>query len=155
MAKTSIYAAYGSNMNLGQMAKRCPAAKVCGKGVLKGYRLTFRGLYRGVANIEKKKGRSVPIVLWLITEECEKELDRYEGYPLLYTKTSIKVHTDKEVVTAMAYVMTPKYSGTSAKSSESYFETIKEGYADNNIDIEPLTEAYAECLKELGETGSF
>ena len=48
-----IYAAYGSNMNLRQMARRCHSAKVIGVGVLENYKLTFRGIQRGVANIEK------------------------------------------------------------------------------------------------------
>lgn len=59
-----LYAAYGSNMNLAQMAKRCPQAKAAGTGMLNNYRLTFRGTNNGVANIEKCNGRSVPIVLW-------------------------------------------------------------------------------------------
>ena len=37
-----LYVAYGSNLNLEQMARRCPTAKVVGIGVLKDYQLTFR-----------------------------------------------------------------------------------------------------------------
>jgi hypothetical protein len=33
--------AYGSNLNLGQMAYRCPTAKVYGKGMLLDYQLLF------------------------------------------------------------------------------------------------------------------
>ena len=42
-----LYIAYGSNLNLSQMAYRCPTAKVAGKGGLKGYELLFRGGRRG------------------------------------------------------------------------------------------------------------
>ncbi len=42
--KCEIYAAYGSNMNLRQMALRCPSAEILGSGVLENYKLTFRGL---------------------------------------------------------------------------------------------------------------
>ena len=39
--KESYYFAYGSNMNLDQMAYRCPAASVVENVRLEGYRLTF------------------------------------------------------------------------------------------------------------------
>lgn len=48
-----IYGAYGSNINLRQMAYRCPNAKVIGQGILNDYELTFRR--GGYANIEPKK----------------------------------------------------------------------------------------------------
>lgn len=34
--KPRLYVAYGSNLNLTQMAFRCPTAKVVGKGEVKG-----------------------------------------------------------------------------------------------------------------------
>ena len=37
-----LYIAYGSNINLEQMANRCPNSKVIGKEMLKGYELEFR-----------------------------------------------------------------------------------------------------------------
>lgn len=45
--KEKIYIAYGSNLNLPQMAQRCPAAKVLGKSELKDYELLFRGSKTG------------------------------------------------------------------------------------------------------------
>ena len=45
--KESYYFAYGSNMNLDQMAYRCPAASVVEKVKLEGYRLTFCGRGKG------------------------------------------------------------------------------------------------------------
>ena len=147
---TKIYAAYGSNMNIEQMLIRCPKAKLIGTGKLESYKLTFRGNSRGVANIEKQVGRSVPIVLWKITEECEKALDVYEGYPRLYKKINIEVITEKgETVKAMAYVMADKYENLPAKPSDYYFDVIRKGYADNKINLKPLQVAYSECLAEL------
>lgn len=46
MAKR-LYFAYGSNINLEQMAVRCPAALMVGPAVLDGYELLFRGNRRG------------------------------------------------------------------------------------------------------------
>lgn len=39
-----LYFAYGSNINLEQMAVRCPAAQVVGPAVLDGYELLFLSL---------------------------------------------------------------------------------------------------------------
>lgn len=146
-----IYGAYGSNMNLEQMAHRCPKAKVIGKGILKDYKLTFRGRYKGVANIEKCKGKVVPIVLWEITDECESALDIYEGYPSLYEKEDIKVIVGDKVIKAMVYIMTKEYTHMAAVPTEYYFNVIAKGYEDNAIKIEPLELAYEQCLKEINK----
>ena len=41
--KERLYIAYGSNLNLRQMAHGCPTAEVVGKSLLRGWRLMFRG----------------------------------------------------------------------------------------------------------------
>jgi len=134
-----MYAAYGSNMNLAQMKKRCPKAQVIGKGELHGYKLTFRG--GGYANVEVSDQDRVPIVLWAITAECEQALDRYEGYPRLYTKELASIVTVDGEETAMLYVMTKQYAGITAMPSERYFEIIRQGYLDNGIDTALLMKA--------------
>lgn len=144
-----IYAAYGSNMNLEQMSYRCPAAKVVGTGIVKDYRLTFRGNSHGVANIEHCKDRDVPVVLWEITEVCEETLDVYEGYPSLYEKKTIEVETDNKIQKAMVYVMAKKYRTMPASPTNYYLATIAKGYTDNELDLEVLKKAHLECLKEL------
>ena len=63
--KPRLYVAYGSNLNLTQMAFRCPTAKVVGKGELKDYELLFRGGRRGaVATVEPKEGSAVPVLIF-------------------------------------------------------------------------------------------
>lgn len=147
--KTRIYGAYGSNMNLAQMGLRCPNARVIGTGTLKNYKLTFRGIEKGVANIEKMKGGSVPIILWEITAKCEKALDIYEAYPRLYEKSDVKVITDEGTVTAMVYVMAKEYERLPAKPSSHYLDTIRQGYIDNNIALLELKQAVADNKNEI------
>ena len=43
MQKRKKYIAYGSNLNLEQMAVRCPTAQVAGRGEIRDYELLFRG----------------------------------------------------------------------------------------------------------------
>ncbi len=78
MAEERLYFAYGSNINLEQMDCRCPDATVVGPVSLENYELLFRA--SGVATIAPKEGGKVHGLLWSITPECERSLDRYEGY---------------------------------------------------------------------------
>ena len=94
MAEGKLYFAYGSNINLDQMAQRCPDAQVVGPVTLENYELLFRGNLRGagVATIAPREGSTVHGLLWNITPECERSLDYYEGYPHLYGKEPVTVH---------------------------------------------------------------
>lgn len=76
-----LYFAYGSNINLEQMAQRCPDAQVVGPVTLENYELLFRGNLRGngVATIAPREGSTVHGLLWNITPKCERALDYYEG----------------------------------------------------------------------------
>ena len=77
------YLAYGSNLNMEQMARRCPGAEPIGAALLPNSELVFR---RGFLTIEPKQGSSVPVGIWRISDENEKALDRYEGFPKFYRK---------------------------------------------------------------------
>ena len=78
-----LYFAYGSNINLEQMANRCPSATIVGPAVLENYELLFR---RGYATIKPRKGGRVHGLLWTLDSLCEQSLDHYEGYPSYYGK---------------------------------------------------------------------
>lgn len=151
--KVKLYGAYGSNMNIEQMAHRCQSAKVIGKCTLENYRLTFRGKYKGVANIEPCEGYSVPMVLWEITEICENALDIYEGFPKLYVKKNVEAIVNGKPQKIMVYVMADKYTSMMASPTEYYFNVIARGYTDNDIDLKTLEIAYSECLSELRKRG--
>ena len=131
------YIAYGSNMNVEQMSRRCPNAKPIGKTVLQNYKLVFKG----VADIEKSESEEVPVVVWEITKECEKALDIYEGYPRLYRKEYVPILINGKTELAMVYVM--NYA-KGAKPSEYYYNVIKQGYKDFDINIAPLEKALKE-----------
>ncbi len=138
--KERLYIAYGSNLNLPQMAFRCPTAEVAGKSELKGYELLFRGGRRGaVATVEPKDGGSVPVLLWKIRKEDEEALDRYEGYPHFYEKQMMEVELDGKPVSAMVYVMTPGHEF--GIPSDYYADVIREGYETAGFDLQILEDA--------------
>lgn len=76
------YLAYGSNLSVEQMNVRTHDTMIVGTGLLKDWRL----LFRNYATIEKCKKYSVPVLVWKISPQDEKNLDHYEGYPKFYGK---------------------------------------------------------------------
>ena len=68
-----LYFAYGSNLNLFQMKRRCKDSIFLKKINLKDFRLTFRSKYRA-ADIEPKKHSNVPGGLFEISKNDEKKL---------------------------------------------------------------------------------
>ena len=99
--KEKLYIAYGSNLNLEQMAHRCPTAQVVGASMLKNWRLMFYS----VATIERHKGGKVPILIWRIQPRDEQALDRYEGWPCLYRKERLRVTVNGRGVYRLVYIM--------------------------------------------------
>jgi gamma-glutamylcyclotransferase (GGCT)/AIG2-like uncharacterized protein YtfP len=142
-----LYVAYGSNLNLVQMANRCPTAKVVGASKINNYRLLFRGTHAGaVATIEPFKGGNVPVLVWEITPADETALDRYEGWPFLYRKETIKVRLNGKYVTAMVYLMNE--GRPLGQPSCHYYSTILEGYKDADFNIETLRNAVGDSAEE-------
>jgi hypothetical protein len=126
---TKLYIAYGSNMNRAQMARRCPKAKAVRAIIIDDARLVFRG----VADLEYHQGASVPVVLWEITDECERALDRFEGVAQgIYEKKMIPLDNGEQ---ALVYVICRPGI---APPQRDYYERIKQGYADFELDPEPL-----------------
>lgn len=150
-----LYFAYGSNINLDQMSYRCPAAQVVGSVTLEGYELLFRGNAggNGVATIAPHEGGTVHGLLWTITPECERALDRYEGYPSFYSKEPVTVR-DKggQEITVMAYVMTGgDWWRDPAPPSLDYYLGIQEGYQQNGLPLAPLNKALTHLKNEMQE----
>lgn len=161
--KKRLYFAYGSNCNLGQMARRCPAAKKVGPVTLDGYRLTFNGKRSGtgVANVLKNPGSVVHGLLWEITPACERSLDRYEGFPSFYYKKDLEVETfpleggEPETLTAMVYIMTEGHR--LGAPSDYYYKVLEDGYKAFHFPMHILEQALSdsigrgEAIRRLGK----
>ena len=149
------YFAYGSNCNLDQMAHRCPKASVVSPVTLRNYRLTFNGRRDGwgVANIRRRNGSEVTGLLWEITPECERSLDRYEGFPRLYEKKNVTVETDAgERIKAMVYTMTNGYRDP-ALPSRDYLNGIITGFRQNGMNPQPVLDALDATERECDKEG--
>ena len=129
-----LYIAYGSNINLEQMAYRCPNSKIVSKEMLKGYELEFRG----VATIVPNDKSEVPILIWEIDGRDEHSLDKYEGFPNYYRKELFEIDVNGEKKECMAYLMN---GGHISPPMSYYYNVIKQGYEANGMDTSYLRAA--------------
>jgi len=129
-----LYFAYGSNLHLFQMKRRCKDSVFLKRIILKNFKLTFRSKYK-VADIEPKKDSIVPGALFEISKTDEKKLDVYEDYPILYKKFYFYYH-GKKVMTYTMVKKTPFRYPT-----ERYLNIVKKGYKDCNLEKKFLTKA--------------
>ena len=150
---SKFYIAYGSNLSLEQMKVRTPDAVIVGTGILKDWRLLFRRF----ATIKKCKGYKVPVLVWRISPQDEKNLDRYEGYPKFYVKRNLKINVTGldghhfGEVNAMVYIMTKKATDTrdiNPMPSEHYYSILHSGYKRFGFDGKILAEALLEAVRQ-------
>ena len=132
-----LYFAYGSNLNLSQMKRRCKDSVYLKKINLENFRLTFRSRYRA-ADIEPKKNSLVPGGLFEISKSDEKKLDLYEDYPILYKKYYF-ILDGRKVMTYTMVKKTPFRFPT-----ERYLNVVKRGYLDCKLDKKFLIRALVE-----------
>ena len=112
-----------------------------------------QGGRNGVATIFPEEGSQVEGVLWEITPECEQSLDRYEGYPHLYGKETIRVRNKVGMqMDVMAYVMNAPYKEILASPSRLYLNGILEGCRQNGIPEKPVRDAVRWTKKEATRT---
>jgi len=143
--KEKLYVAYGSNINLEQMAFRCPSSEIVGTAMLQGYELQFKR----VATIEKNADAQTPVLIWKLPKEDENILDRYEGFPSIYRKEQVSLEVDGQEQKAMVYIMNG--NRPLAEPSMGYYECIQQGYIDNVLDL-PYLERALEQSQELEES---
>lgn len=150
------YIAYGSNLNIRQMRRRCPGAKIIGTAEIPDYELLFKGSLTGsYLTIEPKAGASVPVAVWSVTTADEQALDRYEGYPDFYYKAEMKlpivgIQTGKvRVREAFVYIMHEERQ--LGLPNDSYVCTCLEGYRSFGFDAKILLRAVANSRRNHNE----
>ncbi len=143
----TYYFAYGSNCNTKQMAYRYPKAKDLGAVTLHDYALEFRHY----ATIRQHNGKMVKGVLWELTKECEKNLDRYEGFPSHYKKDFVTVELENgNTCNAMVYIMVTAKDRGISKPSDIYYNGIRDGLTEHNQGYLLLYEALEESIENEG-----
>ena len=106
----TLYAAYGSNLDTGQMKFRCPHSPLVGTGWLSGWRVAFGGESLGwegaLPTIVEEPMSQVYVVLYDIPPEDEASLDEWDGANMgVYTKIHVRVSTLDDDQLAWTYVL--------------------------------------------------
>ena len=141
---SKFYLAYGSNLDMERMGRRCPYAVPVGVTEICGYRLLFKKSKTGsYATIEQDANESVPAVVWKLSEYDELLLDRYEGFPRYYYKKQFQLpvwnmsgNRMKKPKTCMAYVMHEERQ-LGCPDIE-YFDLLCGGYSDWEFPLDTL-----------------
>ncbi|MQA95034.1 MAG: gamma-glutamylcyclotransferase [Streptosporangiales bacterium] len=105
-----FYAAYGSNLDPEQMAKRAPHSPLWGTGWLEGWRLTFGGEDLGwdgsLVTVCEDADSHVFVAVYDVPDWDEPQLDAWEGTDLgVYVKLRVRVTTLDGDVTAWSYAL--------------------------------------------------
>ncbi len=143
----NLYAAYGSNLNKGQMLQRCPKSEPFGSIVLDKFRLTFKG----VADMEKNKSYKILLGIYKISQKCEIALDGYEEFPNIYKKYYFYYIMKGKKQKLMYYAMNKSFDY--AVPSKKYFNVIKQGFNDWGFDVNNLIEAGFHSLENNSSNG--
>jgi gamma-glutamylcyclotransferase len=160
-----LYFAYGSNLSTAQMRQRCPFSTPIGLGRLSGWRWIVNE--RGFANIVQQPtlasaqasrgatgGDAVIGLLYLVPQEDEERLDRYEGVPSAYQKIRQKVvwthdsqgkPTAGEMLEVLVYVDGLRVDGGCAPREE-YVVRMETGLSEAVADW-GMDESYAGRLR--------
>jgi len=96
------YFAYGSNLDVTQMTRRCPDATQPRRATLADHDWLINE--RGVATVEPLDGAAVHGVLWLVSDHDLTVLDSAEGVPVRYRRDRMTVDTDDGPAEAWVYV---------------------------------------------------
>ena len=100
----------------------------------------------------------MPVLVWKISEQDERSLDRYEGFPKFYRKKDLTLRVtslageDLGEMTAMVYIMTKTATdarGINPLPSKYYYSVLKAGYETFGFDGNILNEAVREALERL------
>lgn len=128
------YAAYGSNLSLAQLARRCPAAEIIGSGTLRGARIVF-ARFMGIV---QSTDSVVPVGLYKLNAADVAALDRFEGLRRAYERVLVTIDVGDVAVRCFTYV---KVNNQLQMPSDSYYATCLEGYNDWQMDTRRLRHA--------------
>jgi phage replication-related protein YjqB (UPF0714/DUF867 family) len=96
------YFAYGSNLCVTQMARRCREATDPRPAILAEHDWLIN--QRGVATVEPFAGTEVHGVIWQISDDDLAALDSAEGVPVRYRRVRLTVHADDGPSDAWVYI---------------------------------------------------
>ncbi len=139
------YFAYGSNLSRAQMKSRAGQILEERPARLENYELVFNKKARGgsaTGNIRPAPGKTVHGVLYRISEQALRALDRFEGVPEHYRRIEVTtVDPEGNKIEAQTYIATKVENGL--RPAPHYLQTVLQGAQEHN-----LPEEYIESIKQ-------
>lgn len=127
IAERYAYAAFGSNLDLGQMSRRCPQAEILGAGVLPNARLVFEQ----VATIVADERSTCPIGVYRLNATDVAAMDRSEGLGRAYDRYLVTAELPGRLVRCFTYIKKDTRLGP---PSQAYYDRIRSGYRQWGFD---------------------
>lgn len=153
--KRTLYFAFGSNMDVEQMQRRCLSAREVAPSVLDGYRFAYAGVSAsrgaGVATVIKDPESYVEGMLYSITVEDLLRLDGFEGAPHWYQRKRLTVaEWDTRHREAWVYILDQPLN----LPTREYHEIVKAAYDNLSLDTQPLDDALDEARESVSINGA-
>ena len=134
------YFAYGSNLDEVQLRQRCPGSNLETAGSLRDFQLSFTvhsaGWGAGAADIVHCPGGRVWGLVFNLTDEDLRSLDRFEGHPEHYRRFVARIDTPDGTLDSWVYAAQRKAAFVAP--SRRYVEIIREaavrhGFPDDYV----------------------
>jgi hypothetical protein len=137
----NYYFAYGSNMDPRQMQQRCPGAIPVGIGNLPFYKTIINS--RGVASIINSPDNFASGILWAVSDNHLKTLDKKEGVKLgIYSKEVKTIRIKNLEIHSIVYIATNNEIG---KPRDGYLGKLLFGV--NHFNLGDNYSSYLQSLK--------
>lgn len=148
-----FYFAYGSNLNLGELKAVCADAGLDGDAVepvaaawlpdmslVFDYYSTSRG--GGALNVRTVKGSLVSGYLLRLSPDAWRLIDRKEGHPAYYRRTSVTVLVEGGAyVPAATYIVTPERAQCFVPPTQDYLAICEDGRRQLGVETRSLRRA--------------
>ena len=130
---SEYYFAFGSNMDKKRMEIRTHESSDRQKGIMEDWKLVFNKIKRerkgsGYANIVPEYGSIVEGIIYKVSEDAIRILDKWEGVPIAYHKKTMLVENiNKESVNCIVYIANHSRTNNSLKPEKKYLNHLLAG----------------------------
>ncbi len=142
--------AYGTNISQQEMKSHSENAVFIGYGELENFALKFRGFQdHAIATLEKKRGSSVPIAIYDITQSDRFTIDNFEKFPYAYIRKKVKVTLNGKTLKGNIYVLKIKLEPN--LPNDEYLKALRLAYFEAGFDDKTIDDAILECGGKVNE----
>ena len=140
MTPTLVFT-FGSLTNSDTMLRRANDSISLGRASLPGFELAFSS----VATVRPRPGARTWGVLWRVSADGLRRIDRFEGFPDSYDRRRVTVEWQGRQVQAWVYLFDLEDDDLASASSFYYWD-IEGGFREHSAPLEALQRAQAAAI---------